>query len=168
MTDEIISARLRLSSYEMSDAEELFACITPAITRFMSWEPPQNFDDFKARRASQSEEDDPNDFSFVIRLLLTGECLGAAALQRATSSTAEVGLWLKERSHGLGYGKEVIASVVRWGANHLDIDRFIYPVAEQNIASRRLVESLGGITIGKQSSLKYSSILYCIPKSIID
>ncbi len=34
----------------MTDAEDVYDCITPAITRYMFWEPPQSFAACKARR----------------------------------------------------------------------------------------------------------------------
>jgi hypothetical protein len=36
----IQSPRLKLSQFQMMDAQEVFACITPAIAKFMRWEPP--------------------------------------------------------------------------------------------------------------------------------
>src|SRR5580700_3945366 len=36
----IQSPRLQLSQFQMMDAQEVFGCITPAIARFMPWEPP--------------------------------------------------------------------------------------------------------------------------------
>lgn len=39
---EIKSQRLRLKLFTAVDADEVFAAITPAITRFMQWEPPRS------------------------------------------------------------------------------------------------------------------------------
>jgi hypothetical protein len=36
----ILSPRLQLSQFRMMDAQEVFGCITPGITKFMPWEPP--------------------------------------------------------------------------------------------------------------------------------
>jgi hypothetical protein len=36
----IRSPRLHLSQFQMSDAWEVFGCITPNIAMFMPWEPP--------------------------------------------------------------------------------------------------------------------------------
>ena len=46
----IRSPRLRLQSFEMADAEEVFACITPEVARFMTWEPPRSLAEFMAHR----------------------------------------------------------------------------------------------------------------------
>ncbi|MEI9409995.1 hypothetical protein [Mesorhizobium salmacidum] len=39
---EIKSQRLRLKLFAADDAADVFAAITPAITRFMQWEPPRS------------------------------------------------------------------------------------------------------------------------------
>jgi hypothetical protein len=36
----IQSPRLQLSQFRMMDAQEVFGCITPAVAKFMPWEPP--------------------------------------------------------------------------------------------------------------------------------
>src|SRR6185437_11874458 len=79
----IRSARLQLSPFQMADAEEVFACITPAITRFMRWEPPRSFDEYKAHREARLRANDPSILSFVIRRRDTMECLGIAGLDDA-------------------------------------------------------------------------------------
>lgn len=38
----IQSSRITLKPFTAHDAEESYACITPTLTRFMSWEPPEN------------------------------------------------------------------------------------------------------------------------------
>jgi RimJ/RimL family protein N-acetyltransferase len=48
----------------------------------------------------------------VIRLASTTEFLGVAGLHIG-SSEPEVGFWIKEIAHGMGYGRESIATIVR-------------------------------------------------------
>src|ERR1700749_2527796 len=102
----IQSARLQLSPFKMADAEEIFACITPAVARFMRWEPPRSFSKYKAHREARLQENDPSVFSFVVRRNDTMECLGIAGLEDADLPTPELGIWLKEAAHGRGYGLE--------------------------------------------------------------
>jgi hypothetical protein len=40
---------------------------------------------------------------------------------------------------------------------------FIYPVAIQNIASRRIAENIHGEIIGNRTNPKYDSVVYRIP-----
>ncbi|RVA19919.1 GNAT family N-acetyltransferase, partial [Mesorhizobium sp. M7D.F.Ca.US.004.03.1.1] len=45
----------------------------------------------------------------------------------------------------------------------LEPDCFEYPVAERNVASRRIAERLWGVVIGSSSNPKYASVVYRIP-----
>jgi hypothetical protein len=73
------------------------------------------------------------------------------------------GLWLRESAHGQGFGREVVTALVEWGHATLGKESFIYPVAVQNTASRRIAESLNGLVIGKRTNPKYDSVVYRIP-----
>jgi RimJ/RimL family protein N-acetyltransferase len=160
MECSIRSARLNLSVFEMADAEEVFACITPAITRYMPWEPPRSLAEYKARRESMSCAHDPFDFSFVVRRNDTMECLGIAGLHGADQPMPELGIWLKEAAHGQGYGKEAVATVANWAAKNFGKETFLYPVAVENVRSRRIAETLDGTIIGTRTNPKYDSVVY--------
>jgi len=162
MAVQIQSARLQLSTFEMADAEEVFACITPAVARFMSWEPPKSFSEYKARREARLQAADPTEFTFVIRRRDTKECLGITALERADQSSPELGIWMKESAHGQGYGGEAVRAIAEWATKDLGKDTFLYPVAVENIASRRIAEKLHGEVIGTRKSPKYDSVVYKI------
>ena len=105
----------------------------------------------------------PNKVSFVIRRLDNRECLGMASFEGADSVSPELGLWLKETAHGQGFGREVVAALVKWGHATLGKGSFIYPVAIQNTASRRIAEKLHGEIIGNRKNPKYDSVVYRIP-----
>jgi RimJ/RimL family protein N-acetyltransferase len=104
----IQSPRLQLNRFQMTDAEEVFACITPSITKFMRWDPP-SWNEYVARCEKRMQDADPNNFSFVIRRLDNKECLGLAALEDAETDSPELGLWLKESAHRQGFGRELYA-----------------------------------------------------------
>ena len=62
-----------------------------------------------------------------------------------------------------GFGREVVAALVEWGHATLGKGSFIYPVAIQNTASRRIAENLHGEIIGNRTNPKYDSVVYRIP-----
>ena len=70
----------------------------------------------------------------------------------------------KESAHRQGFGREVVAALVEWGHAALGKESFIYPVAIQNIASRRIAENLHGEIIGNRTNPKYDSVVYRIPR----
>ena len=160
----IRSPRLQLSPFQMRDAQEVFACITPAIAKFMPWEPP-SWSEYVARCEKRVQAHEPNKFSFVARRFDNEECLGMASLEDADWVWPELGLWLKETAHRQGFGREVVAALVDWGHASLGKGSFVYPVAVQNIASRRIAENLGGEIIGTRTNPKYDSVIYRIPST---
>jgi len=146
----------------MTDAKEVFACITPAIAKFMPWDPPK-WSEYVARCEKRVQAPEPNHFYFVIRRLDNRECLGMASLEDAGSVSPELGLWLKESAHGQGFGSEVVNALVEYGHTTLGKESFIYPVAVQNTVSRRIAENLHGEIIGSRKNPKYDSVVYRIP-----
>jgi RimJ/RimL family protein N-acetyltransferase len=158
----IQSRRLQLSQFQMIDAQEVFGCITPGIAKFMPWEPP-SWSEYVSRCEKRVRAPEPNKFSFVIRRSDNSECLGMASVEGTDSVSPELGLWLKESAHGQGFGREVVAALIEWGHGTLGKQSFIYPVAVQNAASRRIAESLRGEIIGSRTNPKYESVVYRIP-----
>ena len=158
------SRRLALRTFEAADAADVFACITPAITRFMTWEPPPSqgafADTWQSWLPAIAAQ---NDHYFVIRARTNGQCLGIAALHAMRTKHSELGIWLRADDHGKGFGKEAVTAVVRWASKELRPDYFEYPVAEQNLASRRIAISLGGSVREHRSTPKYKSVVYHIP-----
>jgi RimJ/RimL family protein N-acetyltransferase len=147
----IQSPRLQLSQFQMMDAQEVFACITPAIAKFMPWEPP-SWSEYLARCEKRVQAAEPNQFAFVIRRLDNRECLGMSSFEGADSVSPEVGLWLK--------------ALIDWGHATLGKESFLYPVAVQNTASRRIAEKLHGKVIANRKNPKYDSVIYRIPFSV--
>jgi len=85
----IQSPRLQLSQFQMMDAQEVFRCITPGITKFMTWQPP-TCRKYVTRCEKRFQAPEPNKFYFVIRRLDSGECLGMASLEDADSVSPEL------------------------------------------------------------------------------
>lgn len=158
----IRSRRLQLSQFQMTDAPEVFGCITPGVAKFMSWEPP-SWDEYLARCEKRAQAPEPNMFSFAIRRVENNECLGMASFEGADATSPEVGLWLKESAHGQGIGTEVVSALIEWGHATFGKASFIYPVAVENTASRHIAEKLHGEIIGNRTNPKYNSVVYRIP-----
>jgi len=158
----IQSSRLKLSQFQMTDAKDVFACITPSIAKFMPWEPP-SWSEYIERCEKRVQAPEPNNFSFVVRRLEDMECLGMASLEDADAPSPELGLWLRQSVHGQGYGREVVKALAGWAFKTFGKESFIYPVAVENTASRRIAEALSGKVIGNRTNPKYKSVVYKIP-----
>ncbi|BCG80479.1 GNAT family N-acetyltransferase [Mesorhizobium sp. 113-3-3] len=161
---EIKSERLHLRLFTADDADEVFAAITPAITRFMQWELPRSPTAFaEVWRSWLAPILDGSDLHFVVRSLVDDRCLGLVGLHAAKTVRPEIGIWIREDVHGNGIGREAVAAVAAWASGELDPDCFAYPVAEENVASRRIAEGLGGSIVETRSNPKYISVVYHIP-----
>ena len=160
----IDSPRLRLRPFAAADAEEVFAAITPGLTRYMAFEPPPSKEAFAAVwQAWLPTIADGTDITFVIRRHDNGDFLGLAGLHRTTDAEPELGIWIAEAMHGHGYGREAVAAVWLSASERLRCAAFRYPVAEQNRSSRRLAECLGGRPVARERGVKYAAIVYRIP-----
>jgi RimJ/RimL family protein N-acetyltransferase len=156
--------RLVLKTFGPADANDVFRCITPQITRFMAWEPPASREAFAdVWQSWLSTIEDGTEHYFVVRSRADGRCMGIVGLHALQSQCPELGIWLRADCHGQGFGKEAIEAVIRWASGKLRPDHFEYPVAEQNIASRCIAESLGGLVAERRHNPKYESVVYRIP-----
>ena len=165
---EIQSSRINLKPFTSNDAEECYACITPSLTRYMSWDPPQDQAAFELIwRVWLNTIKAGSDLNFVIRHKLNREFLGLVGLHQSLGTTPELGIWIREDRHGFGYGKEAVTTIVHWASTiRNDLQHFIYPVAVENHSSRQIAESLNGLAIYCSQQPKYKSMTYHIPKSV--
>jgi RimJ/RimL family protein N-acetyltransferase len=160
----ISTLRLELRPLTPEDAAEIFAAITPELTRFMAWEPPASPAAMAESQLRQiSAMANGTDLHFVIRLKDGGEFLGRAGLHGIGNAEPELGIWLKEAAQSRGYGSEAMAALVGWAVSRFAIVNFSWPVAEENTRSRRLAETLGGVIIRSTVGPKYRAIIYRIP-----
>lgn len=166
---EIHSDRLALRAFVPVDAQDIFPEATSEISRYMTWEPPASLDAFSTiwpewlQRIRAGVE-----LSLVVRRRLAGEFLGLAGLHDIGIPEPTVGIWIKQSSHRLGYGREAIAAIMKWASTEVGARALLYPVVEQNAPSRHLAESLGGAVIGtrelrKPSGIVFPEVIYRIP-----
>src|SRR5262245_41091997 len=129
-TVSITSARLHLRAFTPKDAPEAFALVTPALTRFMGWDPSPSLPAFSTIwRAWLPAMAAGTDLALAVRLKETREFLGMAGLHRIDCPQPEIGIWIRESAHGLGYGREAVAAVIAWAAGRFRPAGFVYPVA---------------------------------------
>jgi RimJ/RimL family protein N-acetyltransferase len=166
---EITSTRLCLRSFKAEDAAESFAEATPTLTRFMGWDPSPSLAAFaEIWRDWLPKMAAGTDLALTVRLQSTGEFLGMAGLHCIGRPEPEIGIWVKEAAHGVGYGREAVAAVVAWHSRESGTNGFTYPVAIENRRSRSLAESLGGRLVGtrelrKPGGVVLDEVVYLVP-----
>jgi RimJ/RimL family protein N-acetyltransferase len=85
-----------------------------------------------------------------------------AGLEECDAESPELGLWMKVSALGHGFGREVVAALAEWAHKTLGKKSFIYPVAVQNSASRRIAEGFHGEIMETRTNPKYESVVYKI------
>ncbi|MDE1531170.1 GNAT family N-acetyltransferase [Pseudomonas carnis] len=141
----ILSQRLNIEPFCEQDAVESSSCISPSLTRYMSWEPPASLEEYAQVWGRWLPAiADGSDIVFTIRERVGARFIGLVGLHHTGSETPELGIWVREDKHGLGFGGEAVWAVVQWASEWVVAKHFVYPVATQNRASRRIAEALGG------------------------
>lgn len=129
----------------------------------MSWEPPASLEEYaQVWRQWLPAIADGSDIVFTIRELVNARFNGLVGLHHTGSETPELGIWIREDKHGLGFGGEAVQSVVQWAGQRVAAKHVIYPIATQNLSSRRIAQALGGVIIERRTSEKYDSVVYQI------
>jgi len=105
----------------------------------MAWQPPETEAAFADvwRRWPKAIEDG-SEFHFTARDKDDDRFLGVIGMHAALTDTPELGIWLRSEAHGLGLGRELIGAIIGWASASFSIRYFEYPIAEENIASRRI------------------------------
>ncbi len=165
----LASKRLSLAAFAPGDAPEIFDAVTPALTRFMAFDPSSSLAAFAGVWAAWLPQMAAGtELYLVLRLKSTGEFLGIAGLHGVGNSEPETGIWIRENAHGFGYGREALSTLTAWASRECGAQAFIYPVVEENGPSRSLAEGLGGVLVGtcrlrKSADIEHPEVVYRIP-----
>jgi RimJ/RimL family protein N-acetyltransferase len=166
-TTGITSERLSIRPFAPSDADEAYGCITPTLTRYLSFDPAPSKAVFETIwRGWLPKIEAGVDLPFAIRHRETCKLIGLAGLHRTGHAEPELGIWVREDLQAQGYGREAVRAIASWAAASFKPHSFIYPVAKQNTPSRRLAEALGGIVVAERRATKYGSVVYRIPAAV--
>lgn len=140
---QIQTERLLLVPVAMEFKELMFHEFQEPITLFMYPKPAvriEETEDFI--KSATLEQITGTDLTMAITK--SGEFLGCAGLHNLNTEIPELGIWIKQSAHGNKYGQEAIAGLKKWADENISYKYITYPVVEQNIASRKIAESLGG------------------------
>jgi len=138
--------RLLLVPISLDFDKDIFREFTKEITVYMFPKTPDKIEETREFIKSSLEKMKKNEeLQAVILGKETHEFLGCAGLHLINTSTPEFGIWVKKSAHGNNYGKEAIFGLKKWADENLHYEYILYPVDKDNIPSRRIPESLGGI-----------------------
>lgn len=142
----LVSKGLRLRAIKLSDKEDIFCEFTKEITKYMFPMPSESIDGVVSFiKGSLKRMSEGSNIQLVLEDSTSHEFYGCVGLHNMDNKTPEFGIWLKKGIHGHGYGKESIHMLYEFVLKNFNFDYILYPVDRDNIASRKIPESLGGV-----------------------
>lgn len=151
--------RLILKPIVEDYADDINTYFTAEITRYMPFNPEGNMNDVLSF-VDHSKKSLLNNTDLVMIAVDSDEnFMGCCGIHHITSESIEVGLWLKKSVQGVGLGTEIIINLIQFIENHFIFKYILYPVDEENIASKKIPEKLGFIPYKKYKKNKGSSFL---------
>ena len=148
--------RLLLVPKSSAHADCIFSEYREPVTRYLNHVRPESLALLLERIEEQLAAMKIGQALFL-SVLLKGseEFLGCFSLENIGSPQPEMGGWLKESAHGNRYGQEAAGKIKQWADDHIAYRHLLWPCAVENVASRKLAESLGGYV--RQESAKRNS-----------
>lgn len=146
-TPEIIlqTENLTLKPITLDYKEEIFKEFTLEVTEHMFPAPFGKVEEAADFINSELEKKRKGeDIYFVILDKVSGEFLGGAGIHHIDRRNPEIGIWIKKSAQGNAYGKEAVAAMKKWLDENIEYDYLLYPVVDENFASKKIPEFLGG------------------------
>jgi RimJ/RimL family protein N-acetyltransferase len=153
---EIETNRLLLIPIGLEYKEEIFSEFTEEIATYMYPRPAKTIAETELFiKDSRKELKKGINLQLVILEKDFEEFLGCAGLHDIDKEP-QLGIWLKKSAHGNRYGLEAITAIKEWADENLDYEYLIYPVDQENIASRKIPESRGRKIVREYEKLNLS------------
>ncbi len=157
----VTTDRLILTPLSLNHREDMLREFTDEITKLMYPSTPKSMGEVVSFiEASIHGFVERQEIVVAVLHKETREYLGNAELHQINSRTPELGIWIKKDRQGNGYGKEAIKALKEWADKHLLYDYVRYPVHIDNISSRKIPESLGGLIKDEYDKVNQSGILF--------
>lgn len=159
----IATERLILKPVSMDWKNDIFREFTPEITVYMFPSPAKHISETENFiQISRKNMEEGIEIVLNVFLRETNEFLGCAGLHQINTKHPELGVWIKKSAHGNKYGREAMHALKKWADQHLHYEYIVYPVDCDNIASRKIPESLGGeVQSGRRDSRMGFTLLSC-------
>lgn len=169
---KIETDRLMLVPLSMEYEKIIFREFQEPVTKFMDPKAPQKIEETEEFiRTTLENMQKGKELVLVILDKQSGEFLGEAGLHQLDKKILEMGIWIKQSAHGQKYGREAMQALKLWADKHTKYEFIRYPVAAENISSRKIAEALGGKIVKEyrkttQSGRTYDYVEYRILKVV--
>ena len=151
---ELKSKDLTIKKAVFSDWRSIYENVwsSEKTAKYMMWSPTNNEADAKSRMERTLEFQKSHD-AFFIYLNSTGEAIGFTGYDEMDEGVyCECGIAIGEKFAGKGYGKQVLNMLIEHCLK-IGGKKFIYRTDEENIPSKRLVQSFGFDFVGVEEKI---------------
>lgn len=149
--------RLLLQPVEELHVDDINTYFTSEITTYMPFNPEGNRNDIVSFVKESKELLLKNTDLVMVALDSNNNFMGCCGIHNITEKSVELGLWLKKSAQGAGLGTEIIISLIEFLESNFTFKYILYPVDQENIASRKIPEKLGFTPYKKYYKNKSSS-----------
>ncbi|ASW74781.1 hypothetical protein IQ37_18880 [Chryseobacterium piperi] len=154
---KIKTERATLRAVEDLYIDDILEHFTNEVTRYMPFNPQGNRKDIISFINESKRTLSQNTDLVMVSLDSNGNFIGCCGIHNITAESVELGLWLKKDSQGKGLGTEIITALIEFLENNFTFKYILYPVDEENIASKKIPEKLGFVPFKKYQKNKNST-----------
>jgi RimJ/RimL family protein N-acetyltransferase len=143
---ELETQRLILKAINFDYLEHIYKEFTSDLTVYMYPKQADNISDTAEFISTSIKENrDGENLQLIILNKENNQFLGCCGIHKPNTKVPEFGIWLKKSAHGNNYGKEAITVLKNWADQNLNYNYLKYPADKNNIPSKKIPESLGGV-----------------------
>lgn len=154
---KIKTERATLQPVEDLYIDDILKHFINEVTRYMPFNPQGNRKDIISFINESKRTLSQNTDLVMVSLDSNGNFIGCCGIHNITAESVELGLWLKKDSQGKGLGTEIITALIEFLENNFTFKYILYPVDEENIASKKIPEKLGFVPFKKYQKNKNST-----------
>lgn len=146
--------RLVLQPVEELYIDDINTFFTAEVTRYMPFNPKGDRNDILSFVEESKKSLSNNTDLVMVALDCNDNFMGCCGIHNITEESVELGLWLKKDAQSIGLGTEIIVNLIEFLENNFTFQYIIYPVDEENKASRKIPEKLGFMPFKKYQKNK--------------
>ncbi|MCJ7934653.1 MAG: GNAT family N-acetyltransferase [Chryseobacterium sp.] len=135
--------RLVLQPVEELYIDDINTYFTAEVTRYMPFNPDGDRNNIFVFVKESKKSLLKNTDLVMVALDHHNNFTGCCGIHNITEESAELGLWLKKGKQGIGLGTEIIVALIEFLESNFTFKYIVYPVDQENIASRKIPEKLG-------------------------
>lgn len=157
------SERIKLRAILETDTEAIYNYRSlPEVAKYQYWEPftMEQTQDFVSRCCNPNLDEE--DQWIGLAIMYQGEVIGDCAF-KVSDNIAEVGCNISPEYQGMGLAKESLNILIRYFLKNKDVKEIIGITDSRNIASVRLMQSLGMVKV-----LDFETRLVCKGENCIE